>query len=440
MKKIPALKIKILFISIVSLIGITLIGFPIQTNAQVMINGGGGGGSYDSGDIYGGGGGVQGEVDVDGPMGNRFITWFPHDDDSDNGPSGGTIGSGPSGPGPGPTPPPGPDPTPDPCPSDGWFTTNTYNCSVCDGNDICTTCKKQEYRDYPNLGPDCSYSVTNKRTVHEDCSAHCTDGNCNCGEDAPSCPADCNEPPYSEGYDVEISGDFCEASKGEIVINYIPKWTFKDDTDDYDDTMQAYKIQLRDESGNTGQWKIDGLNAADGETVTRPLEVRTDDRLTSDPDDALHLEYNQDYDWHVDVQDSIGAWSGWSSPWQSFSVKPRYPKAQFSLSPQEPVINEEVTFDASDSEAYDGSQAKLSWDFDGDGSWEITDTTSKTTTHSYSETGEYTVILRVNDNSPKTSACFEEKEIKVKPKQGPRKEVIPRQKHRWLTDRKLMAH
>lgn len=325
---------------------------------------------------------------------------------------------------PGPVPPP--EPEPEPCPSDGWVTTDTYDCSVCDGDDICTTCKDQEYRDYPPYEP-CDHTVTATRTIHTDCSAHCGDDICNCGEDAASCPADCNEPPYTENYDVEEPTDnqFCRASKGEIVVDYVPKWIFKDDNDDYNDTMQAYKIQLEDEAGNRGKKEVSGLDIPDGETVTHSLEVRTDDRLTSDPDESLHLEYNQDYDWRVDVQDSIGAWSGWSG-WQSFSVKPHYPNAQFSYAPDGPSINTEVNFDATDSEVFDGTQAQLSWDFDGDGAWEINNTTDKTATYSYDETGEYTVILRVEDNSPETSACFEEKEIKVKPKQGPREEVIPR--------------
>ena len=190
--------------------------------------------------------------------------------------------------------------------------------------------------------------------------------------------------------------------------------------------MQAYKIQLRNEANNTGLWEIRGLDIPDGQTVQRPLEVRTDEQLSPDPDEPLFIEYNQDYDWRVDVQDSIGAWSGWSTPWQTFSVKPRSPRAQFSFEPKDPVINTEITFDASDSEVYDGSQAKLSWDFDGDGTWEINSTTSKIATHTYNETGNYTVILKVEDETPATSPCSGQKNIKIKPKPGPREEVLPR--------------
>lgn len=440
MIKIPAFETKILFIATAFLLGLALISFPVQANAQAMINGSGGGSGgsdYDSDDIYGGGGGgVQGEEEVDGPMGNRFTTWYPSDEPESDGPSGGPTGDEPEpdepdpdpGPEPDPDPDPDPPPEPDPCPSDGWFTTDTYSCSVCDGEDICTTCKDQEYRDYPAYEP-CNYSEENTRTVHEDCSPHCGDDACNCGEDAASCPTDCNEPPYTEEYDVDEPADnqFCRASKGEIVVDYVPEWTFKDDNDDYDDTMQAYKIQLRDEADNLGKWEIRGLDVPDGQKVKRPLEVRTDDQLTSDPDESLHLEYNQSYGWRVDVQDSIGAWSDWSS-WQnlSLSVKPRYPRTQFSFDPKDPVINDQISFDATDSEVYDGTQAQLSWDFDGDGAWEINNTTNKTATHTYAETGEYTITLRVEDNSPETSACTETKEIKVKPKQGRREEVIPR--------------
>jgi PKD repeat protein len=236
-----------------------------------------------------------------------------------------------------------------------------------------------------------------------------------------------NHAPYTEEHRVKNpnNANYCRASKGELVIDYVPKWTFKDDNDDYDDTMQAYKIQLRNEANNTGLWEIRGLDIPDSQTVQRPLEVRTNEQLSSDPDESLFVEYNQVYDWRVDVQDSIGAWSDWST-WQEMQIRPRYPRAQFSFEPKDPVINTEITFDGSESKAFDGSQAKLSWDFDGDGTWEINSTTSKVATYSYNETGNYTIILKVEDESPETSSCSEQKDIKIKPKPGPREEVIPR--------------
>lgn len=56
-------------------------------------------------------------------------------------------------------------------------------------------------------------------------------------------------------------------------------------------------------------------------------------------------------------------------------------------------VNDEISFDASESYDNDGSIAKYKWDF-GDG----TTSSSKTTAHSYTQEGEYAVVLTVTDN------------------------------------------
>jgi len=71
------------------------------------------------------------------------------------------------------------------------------------------------------------------------------------------------------------------------------------------------------------------------------------------------------------------------------------PFASFSYSPEKPVVNQTVTFDASSSYDPDGYITNYEWDF-GDGN--ITSTTKEIIMHSYSSTGDYMVTLRVTDN------------------------------------------
>lgn len=79
------------------------------------------------------------------------------------------------------------------------------------------------------------------------------------------------------------------------------------------------------------------------------------------------------------------------------SPDPSAPVASFSFSPEDPIIGEEVTFDAEDSYDPAGLTAKsiasYTWDF-GD---EET-TSGKTATHIYMMPGEYEVTLTVTDN------------------------------------------
>ena len=69
------------------------------------------------------------------------------------------------------------------------------------------------------------------------------------------------------------------------------------------------------------------------------------------------------------------------------------PTAEFVYTPSNPVIDEEIRFDASGSEAYDGSIVSYEWDF-GNG---FTDN-NEVTEHTFNQSGEHTVNLRVRDD------------------------------------------
>ena len=93
------------------------------------------------------------------------------------------------------------------------------------------------------------------------------------------------------------------------------------------------------------------------------------------------------------------AWDGdylWTVDWHPKIFKLGQPPiASFTYSPAKPVVNEMITFDASNSTDPDGNITKYEWEF-GDGN--ATNTTEKIITHSYALVGNYTVNLTVTDD------------------------------------------
>ncbi|RJS81043.1 PKD domain-containing protein, partial [Methanophagales archaeon] len=96
-------------------------------------------------------------------------------------------------------------------------------------------------------------------------------------------------------------------------------------------------------------------------------------------------------------------------PWENyFPEENQPPTASFTYSPQNPVVGEEITFDASSSTDPDGSIVSYEWDF-GDGNTG----SGKIVTHSYPSAGDYTVTLTVTDDKGAKDSTT--KEIKVTP-------------------------
>ncbi len=77
------------------------------------------------------------------------------------------------------------------------------------------------------------------------------------------------------------------------------------------------------------------------------------------------------------------------------SPKTEAPIAAFTYSPAQPIADEEVTFDATDSTDEDGTIVKYSWEF-GDGTPLASGVTA---THTFTAPGTYTVTLWVTDDS-----------------------------------------
>jgi len=81
------------------------------------------------------------------------------------------------------------------------------------------------------------------------------------------------------------------------------------------------------------------------------------------------------------------------------------PIANFTYSPENPVVNQTITFNASSSYDLDGNITKYEWDF-GDGN--VTDTTKEIITHVYPSAANYTLNLTVTDDDGATNLTSKE--------------------------------
>ena len=79
------------------------------------------------------------------------------------------------------------------------------------------------------------------------------------------------------------------------------------------------------------------------------------------------------------------------------------PIASFTYSPKNPIANQTIIFDTSNSTDPDGTITNYEWIF-GDGSTGF----GKVTTHSYAENGTYSIILTVTDNDGATNTTLKE--------------------------------
>jgi len=98
---------------------------------------------------------------------------------------------------------------------------------------------------------------------------------------------------------------------------------------------------------------------------------------------------------------------GWGEvefyPFETEPVTPENipPIASFTYDPLNPIVNQTVTFNASNSSDSDGTITNFEWDF-GDGN--TTNTTEETTTHFYASVEDYTVNLTVTDDKGATNS------------------------------------
>jgi PKD repeat protein len=100
------------------------------------------------------------------------------------------------------------------------------------------------------------------------------------------------------------------------------------------------------------------------------------------------------------ITDNSGATATTTVP---VTVKNQAPTASFTATPNPANTNATVSFNAGASVDPDGTIAKYEWDLDGNGTYETSTGTTKTTSKSYTTPGEVTVGLRVTDNKGATS-------------------------------------
>jgi PKD repeat protein len=96
------------------------------------------------------------------------------------------------------------------------------------------------------------------------------------------------------------------------------------------------------------------------------------------------------YNVTLNVTDNFGLWN---VRYKLVAVK-SLPAASFVFSPETPVVNEAVKFNASASSDPDGPIVSYKWDFGDDN---VTTVSSATITHAYDSFGSFTVTLNVTD-------------------------------------------
>ena len=109
-------------------------------------------------------------------------------------------------------------------------------------------------------------------------------------------------------------------------------------------------------------------------------------------------------DWETDISYHTVRSGDFTTYWDNLSIKyveqsNQVPEATYEYVPADPAVGDTVTFDASAASDPDGSIAGYSWDFEGDGSY---DAAGETATHTYEQSGDFSVSLRVTDSDGAT--------------------------------------
>lgn len=113
------------------------------------------------------------------------------------------------------------------------------------------------------------------------------------------------------------------------------------------------------------------------------------------------FEQNDNYDVTLEVEDSNGETA---STTRTVSVDADEPEASFSISNSEPLPDEEISFDASDSSAPAGEIETYEWSYEVSDDYSDETYTGESFTHSYTENGQYEVTLEVVDNGGGTDS------------------------------------
>jgi len=110
----------------------------------------------------------------------------------------------------------------------------------------------------------------------------------------------------------------------------------------------------------------------------------------------------------LEVEDNGGATD---STTKTVEVGGEDPTAEFSISPSDPLPEEEVTFDASESTAPAGNIEDYEWSYEVSTSYSDESVTGESFSHSFEENGEYEITLEVEDNGGATDSTTKTVEV-----------------------------
>jgi len=120
------------------------------------------------------------------------------------------------------------------------------------------------------------------------------------------------------------------------------------------------------------------------------------------------FEENGKYEVTLEVEDNGGATD---STTKTVEVGGEDPTAEFSISPSDPLPEEEVTFDASESTAPAGNIEDYEWSYEVSTSYSDESVTGESFSHSFEENGEYEITLEVEDNGGATDSTTKTVEV-----------------------------
>ena len=236
-------------------------------------------------------------------------------------------------------------------------------------------------------------------------------------------------------YDWDIDNDGRTDASGPVVQTsfnqpglFQVRLTVTDDRGATDSVTRSISVQQRNQAPiarfsisptdpQVGQpVTFDGRNSSDpdGQIASYAWDFDGDGRIdASDP--VVQRSFNQAASFTVTltVTDDRGRQDSLS---QTINVRPsnRAPIAQFNVQPLDPRVDEQITFDASNSFDPDGQITRYKWDF-GDGASAF----GRTVTHRYRSSGPVTVTLTVTDDLGSTSSSTQQLRVRAGANQAP---------------------
>ena len=129
-------------------------------------------------------------------------------------------------------------------------------------------------------------------------------------------------------------------------------------------------------------------------TINPPAKViANQSALSYDPG---ILDHKTVYYWQIVAWDNQSAFN--ASPVWEFTTRANTPPIAEADGPYSGYVGDPITLDGSGSTDPDGSIVLFEWDFESDGTYDWSSTTTGVTTHSYASINIYTATIRVTDD------------------------------------------